>query len=105
MSFYKRVHQIVSCIPAGTVLSYGQVARLLGNPNMARQVGWALRACEESVPWYRVVNRMGSVMPGASGKLQIRLLRSEGVAVSDEGFVDKSFFFLPHSAQTKGESQ
>ena len=42
MNFFETVYKIVSEIPTGKVISYGGVARLAGNPRMARQVGWAL---------------------------------------------------------------
>ena len=40
-SFFKRVYPVVRRIPSGKVLTYGQIATLLGAPYMARQVGWA----------------------------------------------------------------
>ena len=40
MNFFETVYKIVSEIPTGKVISYGGVARLAGNPRMARQVGW-----------------------------------------------------------------
>ena len=60
MNFFDRVYDIVRSIPSGAVVSYGQVAFLAGNPRMARQVGWALHACPEDVPWHRVVRKDGS---------------------------------------------
>ena len=42
MNFFQTVYDIVKDIPSGKVASYGTVARLAGNPRMARQVGWAL---------------------------------------------------------------
>ena len=44
MNFFEIVYEVVGTIPYGHVMSYGQVARLAGNPRMARQVGWALHA-------------------------------------------------------------
>ena len=38
-SFFARVYDIVSQIPYGRATSYGQIARLLGSPRAARQVG------------------------------------------------------------------
>jgi len=85
-SFFSRVYEAVRAIPRGRVLTYGQVARLLGQPRGARAVGWALRALPfregRSTPWHRVVGASGRVSPraGAGPLLQRRLLRSEGVA-------------------------
>ena len=44
MSRYKAVYTLVAAIPRGRVATYGQIARLLGMPRHARQVGYALAA-------------------------------------------------------------
>ena len=41
-SFFENVYLIVRDIPFGQVVTYGQIADLLGNPRMARQVGLSL---------------------------------------------------------------
>jgi len=72
-------------IPRGRVLTYGQVALLLGVPRGARAVGWALRALparlERGVPWHRVVGAGGRISPrpGPGPEQQRRRLRAEGV--------------------------
>jgi methylated-DNA-protein-cysteine methyltransferase-like protein len=45
------------------VATYGQVARLAGLPNHARQVGYALSAVPEGLrlPWHRVINAKGEI--------------------------------------------
>ncbi len=57
----------VSCIPAGKVATYKQIAALAGieGPSAARQVGYALAALHDDndVPWHRVVNVKGRVSP------------------------------------------
>lgn len=53
-------YDIVCHIPAGTVATYGQVARLAGMPRCARTVGYAMAANRDpSVPCHRVVDRFG----------------------------------------------
>ena len=53
-------YDIVCHIPAGTVATYGQVARLAGRPRCARTVGYAMAANRDpSVPCHRVVDRFG----------------------------------------------
>ena len=42
MNSYEKIYTIISAIPAGYVATYGQVARLAGNPRWARVVGYAL---------------------------------------------------------------
>ena len=46
-SFFASVYALVAQIPPGFVASYGQLARMLGAPLAARQVGWAMRRCPD----------------------------------------------------------
>ena len=84
--FFQKVYDIVKQIPPGKVATYGQIARLAGNPRMSRQVGWALHGnpAPGIIPSHRVVNREG-YLSGAfafGGKdRQAELLQSEGVEV------------------------
>jgi methylated-DNA-protein-cysteine methyltransferase-like protein len=60
--FYKRVYSVVRRVPPGFVVTYGDVATVLGSPRVARHVGWALASLrEEDVPWHRVINAKGSI--------------------------------------------
>lgn len=66
--FNDRVYQLVVKVPKGKVTTYGEIARVLGNPRMARQVGWALHANRSNeVPCHRVVNREGRLAPNFGG--------------------------------------
>ena len=47
--FFPAVYEVVRQIPRGRVMSYGQIARLLGFPRAARQVGWAMRCCSDDI--------------------------------------------------------
>ena len=83
-SFFKQVYQVVRTIPPGKVLTYGQIATILGSPFMARQVGWAMHGCPPSLPWQRVVGRGGKILInslslGEGPILQRRSLEMEGV--------------------------
>lgn len=96
MRFFEQVYTLVHCIPPGRVASYGQIARLLGQPHAARTVGWALRGLSEGsdVPWYRVVNASGRIsLPDPQGAAeQRRLLEAEGVVLSPDGQIDLDRF-------------
>lgn len=91
-SLNQKVWELVKNIPVGKVTTYGEVARMLGNPRLARQVGWALHAnTSSSVPCHRVVNRDGRLAPNFAfdgAKEQKRRLMVEGVEFVDEMHVD-----------------
>lgn len=92
-STFQRVYDIVCCIPPGTVTTYGQIARLLGNPRMSQVVGFALHVNPEPgvIPCHRVVNRFGGLADAfAFGGInrQRQLLEQEGVTFTAEGNVD-----------------
>jgi methylated-DNA-protein-cysteine methyltransferase-like protein len=95
-SSYERIYDAVRSIPRGRVAGYGEVARLAGLPNAARQVGYALHALRDpsDVPWHRVVNARGEISPRASGYHlpQRRLLEREGVRFDARGRIDLAAF-------------
>ena len=86
--FFAQVYALVAKIPQGKVVSYGQIARMLGNPRAARQVGWAMRNCPDTLPWQRVVMADGLITGGEFAHLRRDFLRSEGVAFLPDGRVD-----------------
>lgn len=74
------VYDIVRQIPAGRVLTYGDVARLAGWPNNSRQVGRLMATTHSrEVPCHRVVNATGRLV--AHWPEQMDLLLAEGVDV------------------------
>lgn len=92
MTFFEAVYEAVSRVPKGKVTTYGMIARAIGHPRAARQVGNALHHNPTPiiVPCHRVVNREGRLAPAfAFGGIdvQARLLEEEGVPVVD-GYVD-----------------
>ncbi len=98
-SFCSRVYGIVERIPRGRVTSYGQIARMLGDPRAARQVGWAMRRCPEELPWQRVVKADGSIAAGGWSDVRRALLESEGIAFSPEGKIDMARFGWPQAGE------
>lgn len=86
--FFKQVYAIVGDIPLGKVMSYGQIARMLGKPRAAREVGRAMRFCPEHLPWQRVVMADGTVTGGEYANIRKGLLEAEGVAFLPDGRVD-----------------
>lgn len=94
-NFFARVYALVRCIPCGKVASYGQIAALLGHPQAARTVGWALNALQGSevaeVPWHRVINSAGRISisrADLTADLQRALLEAEGVEFDARGYLD-----------------
>lgn len=91
-SFNNKVWGITQKIPKGKVATYGQIARILGSPRKAREVGWAMHANKSSdVPCHRVVDRNGRVAPNFAfdgADEQRRRLEAEGVSFSDSMHVD-----------------
>ena len=84
--FFELVYAAVQEIPYGKVASYGQIARLCGNPRSSRAVGYALHAnpLPGIVPCHRVVNREGRLAPAfafGGAEVQKDLLEREGVEV------------------------
>ena len=86
--FNERVYGVVADIPFGKVISYGEIARLLGQPRAARVVGWSMRHCPEGLPWQRVVMADGSVTGGDFAEIRRARLEAEGVAFLPDGRVD-----------------
>lgn len=77
--FTLKVVQIIRSIPPGRVMTYGQVARLAGNPRAARQVARILHSLSrtEQLPWHRVLNAKGEI--SLEGEEQQLALEAEGV--------------------------
>lgn len=97
----KRIYEAVKKIPKGKVATYGQVALVAGDKNMARSVGNALHKNPEPgvIPCHRVVNASGKLAGGfAFGGMneQAKLLESEGVIVNN-GVVDLKKYQWQHT--------
>ena len=77
-TFEAAVHRVVRSIPAGEVLTYGEVALEAGRPGAARGVGRILAASGGALPWWRVVTATGRLVPGNEAEHR-RRLRAEGI--------------------------
>jgi len=91
LSLYARIYALVSQVPSGHVVTYGQIGRLAGCS--ARTVGFSMAALpgDSQVPWHRVVNSRGQISPRSSGEgawVQKLLLGKEGVAFDDRQRLD-----------------
>lgn len=104
--FYDAVYHLVRAIPRGRVMTYGQIAVVLGHPRAARAVGYALRACgkcKPPVPWQRVINHKGGISARSDVErpwLQRELLEKEGVEFNEREECDlKVYRWEPPNAE------
>ena len=81
-----KVEVVVAQIPAGRVMTYGQLAALAGSPRAARVVGGIANKGKPGLPWHRVVNKKGGLASGYHGGrlTQKEILESEGVESEGE---------------------
>lgn len=90
------LYGLVKKIPYGKVTTYGTLARALGEPRSARQVGRLLHHNNEpkTVPCHRVVFKDGSLTPMfAFGATQKAWLEEEGVEFVEDR-VDMARFYV-----------
>lgn len=90
--FHRRVYEAARTIPRGAVMSYGEVARLAGNPRAARAVGAAMarNPFAPFVPCHRVIGADGGLVGfGGQGGLDLKrsLLEAEGVKCTGDRIV------------------
>ncbi|HEX8068360.1 MAG TPA: MGMT family protein [Pyrinomonadaceae bacterium] len=105
--YNERVYEIVRRVPEGRVMTYGQIADLLGEGYTPRTVGFVMHAAPEDVPWQRVINAQGAcstqrlMLPH---NIQQRLLEAEGVAFDAKGRCDlKRYRWSPDDAPGSAE--
>jgi methylated-DNA-protein-cysteine methyltransferase-like protein len=90
-----RIIERIKAVPKGKVCSYRDIALKAGLPNGARQTVRVLHSMSKKyeLPWHRIIRSDGSIaLKGEGGKLQVKLLRAEGVKVSVDGKVDLKKF-------------
>ena len=96
MNTFTLIYEQVARIPRGRVCTYGQIARLVGNPRLSRVVGYALKAAPEGLPCQRVVTKEGVLSDAFTplGKETHRmLLEMEGVTFTPDGRVEMEKYF------------
>ena len=105
--YRERVYEIVRRIPAGRVMTYGQLAEILGEGYTPCTVGFVMHSADESVPWQRVINSRGACSTGrvvVPPDLQQRMLVSEGVVFDAKGRCDLSRYrWTPEEYEAGGE--
>jgi methylated-DNA-protein-cysteine methyltransferase-like protein len=108
-SAWDGVYKLARRIPRGKVMTYGQIATLLGSRLSPRAVGWALHGCPRDVPWHRVVNAAGGCsterLPDIAPRLQRTLLEREGVSFGPRDTLDlRRYRWTPRRRSTRSAS-
>ena len=90
-AFKNRVYDLVSHIPKGRVMTYGQIAALCGAAWAAWEVGQIAHTGPGDLPWQRVVNKQGGLAagwPNGGRAAHAEKLRADGVDVAEDYRVD-----------------
>jgi methylated-DNA-[protein]-cysteine S-methyltransferase len=100
-AFNRRVYEVARTIGPGRTLSYGEVARRLGDPGLARDVGQVLgqNPFPIVVPCHRVVaagGRLGGFSARGGAATKLRLLEIEGALATGTPML---FTDLPHAVR------
>ena len=86
--YRERVYEIVRRIPRGRVMTYGQLAEILGEGYTPRTVGFVMHGSNDKTPWHRVINAQGGCSTGRIAlphDKQQRMLETEGVRFNERG--------------------
>jgi len=81
--YVEAVLSMVEQIPPGRVMTYGSIAEIVGRGG-PRQVGTVMARYGGGVPWHRVVNASGRVVPGHEVEALARH-RAEGTPMRGPG--------------------
>ena len=105
VSYRERVYQLVRKIPRGRVMTYGQIAYMLGEGYTPRTVGFVMHGAGNNIPWHRVINSQGRcstarvVLP--SNKQQL-MLEAEKIEFDASGTCDLSvYLWQPATSRPK----
>lgn len=109
-NYRERVYAIVRDIPSGRVMTYGQLAILLGEGYTARTVGFVMHGADtDSVPWQRVINSQGKCSTGKLTipvNLQQELLEAEGIEFNVSGKCDLGRYqWFPEGFESEDSGQ
>ena len=109
-TYRERVYRIVREIPPARVMTYGQIAEILGEGYTARSVGYVMHAAEtENVPWQRVINSQGRCSTDKlllPHNIQQKILEDEGVTFSEKGKCDlEKYRWFPEGYELEADDQ
>lgn len=108
-AYRERVFRIVRMIPSGRVMTYGQIAELLGEGYTPRTVGFVMHSSDDKTPWHRVINAQGAtstrglVLPHDK---QQRMLEAEGVIFNDRGRCSlQQYLWIPKESRAQAKDR
>ena len=101
-TFTEKAILIIKNIPAGKVMTYGQIAKLAGSPRGARQVVRILHSMSKKhqLPWHRVINSKGEIglKEDEHFSIQRLSLESEGIEFNLNGRINlEEYLYQPDS--------
>jgi methylated-DNA-protein-cysteine methyltransferase-like protein len=102
--YRERVYKLVRQIPRGRVMTYGQIAVILGEGYTPRTVGFVMHGADDKqTPWHRVINSQGRTSTGAivlPTDKQQRMLEAEGVKFTRGKCDLETFLWRPRQKRT-----
>jgi methylated-DNA-protein-cysteine methyltransferase related protein len=105
LQYRERVYKIVRRIPRGQVMTYGQIAYILGEGYTPRTVGFVMAGSNNETPWHRVINSQGRCSTGRvllPPDKQQRMLENEGVEFNASGSCElPKYIWHPAGEQNK----
>ena len=95
-NYRERVYEIIRAIPVGRVMTYGQIAGILGAGYTPRTVGFVMHGADtKETPWQRVINSQGACSTGKMTvpvNLQQQILEAEGIKFDAKGRCDLKIY-------------
>lgn len=104
-NYRERVYCIVRSIPRGRVMTYGQLAEILGEGYTPRTIGFVMHGSDDKTPWHRVINAQGACSTGGivlPHDKQQRMLEAEGVCFNERGRCDlQKHLWIPNRQKNR----
>jgi methylated-DNA-protein-cysteine methyltransferase related protein len=107
--YRERVFRIVRSIPRGRVMTYGQIAEILGEGYTPRTIGFVMHASDDNTPWHRVINAQGGCSTRGIAlphDKQQRMLEAEGVSFNEHGRCElQKYLWIPTGTKGRRKTQ
>jgi methylated-DNA-protein-cysteine methyltransferase-like protein len=107
--YRERVYSIVRKIPRGRVMTYGQLAEILGEGYTPRTIGFVMHGSDDKTPWHRVINAQGGCSTGRIAlphDKQQRMLEAEGVSFNERGRCElQEYLWIPAEPKAQRRAQ